>query len=126
MSQQGNILYSGIGPAGAGGGGNLPGVTDPFFAFAVGDGQAGSPVNGQTSLKLASFDGQSLVNKRLQPVREGIGALWNTPVATNDMRRFNSGGLGGWTFEPSGGFVQFNEGERWQVYISGIDNTIEV
>lgn len=122
MGQIGNIVYGGSSGA-ATGGGNLPGVTVPLVAFTVGDAQAGTPVNGQTSLKVASLQGQSLFNKQLQVVREGIDLNWNTPGVVNDIRRYNSGGLGGWTFE---GGLFFATGERYQIYIVGINNTIQV
>lgn len=120
---QGDITFSQPPGSSSSGGGGIPGVTIPFVAFAVGDGQAGSPVNGQTSLKLATIQGQSLVNVQLLVIREGIQLLWNSPVAVNDIRRFNSGGLGGWTFE--GGF-SFQTGERYQLFFIGINNTIQV
>lgn len=120
---QGDITFSQPPGSSSSGGGGIPGVTIPFVAFAVGDGQTGSPVNGQTSLKLATIQGQSLVNVELLVIREGIQLLWDSPVAVNDIRRFNSGGLGGWTFE--GGF-SFQTGERYQLFFIGINNTIQV
>jgi hypothetical protein len=119
----GNITFTAPSSASSSGGGGIPGVTVPFVAFAVGDGQAGSPVNGQTSLKLATIQGQSLVNVELLVIREGIQLLWDSPVAVNDIRRYNSGGLGGWTFE--GGF-SFQTGERYQLFWIGINSTIQV
>ena len=121
MGGQANILFG----TGAGsGGGSLPGVTDPFFDFTVGDSQAGTPANGSTVFTVAIFAGQSLVNKRMLPIREGIALNYNTPVQANgDVRRYNSGGLGGFTLLNG---LQFQTGDRWQIYIIGIDNTIEV
>lgn len=121
MYGQGNISYNR--PSVDTNGGNPPGVTDPFIGFTVGDGQTGTPVNGQTFLHVASLQGQSLVNKRILVVREGIYLNWNTPGTVNELRRYNSGGLGGWTFE--GGFF-FITGERYQIYIIGTDTTVEV
>lgn len=120
MYGQGNIAYDT--PATDSGGSNPPGVTIPFIGFAVDDGQAGSPVNGQTALTLATLQGQSLVDKELLVIREGIQLLWNTAVDTNNIRRYNSGGLGGWTFE--GGFI-FLSGERYQIFIIGTNTTAQ-
>lgn len=122
MSLLGNIAYNGL-KANSGGGGGLPGVTDPFVNFTVGDGQSGSPVNGQVALTLTSFNGQNLVNKRILWIREGIALNYNTSVAANgEIRRYNSGGLGGFTFE---GGLSFQTGERYSGYIIGVDNTIQ-
>jgi hypothetical protein len=121
MGMQANILVGTVSPGGGGGG--LPGVTDPFVDFTVGDGQAGTPANGATVFHVATFDGQSLANKRLLVSREGILLNYNTPVQTNgDIRRYNSGGLGGFTILNG---LFFATGDRWQIYIIGVDNTIE-
>lgn len=117
-----NIAYNGPPSSSSSGGSNPPGVTVPFIGFAVDDGQAGSPTNGQTFLRLASLQGQSLVDVQLLVIREGIQLLWDTPVAVNDIRRYNSGGLGGWTFE---GGLTFNTGERYQIFIIGTNTTVE-
>jgi hypothetical protein len=96
-----------------------------MVSFTVGDGQAGGPIVGSTTWHVASFQGQSLVNKQLLVIREGIELRYDTPVAVKDIRRFNSGGLGGWTFEPASGLTFF-AGETYNVYITGINNTIQV
>lgn len=114
------ITYTGVTDAG----GALPGVTVPLITFAVDDGQPGSPVNNQTALIAASLQGQSLVNKQLLPIREGIALLYNSAIAINQIRRYNSGGQGGFSFEVSSG-LSFQTGERYQLYIMGINNTIE-
>lgn len=121
MGQQGNILF---GSVAAGGGGSLPGVTVPFIDFTIGDGQTGTPVNGSTVFAVASFAGQSLLNKQLLVLREGIALNWNTLVQNNgEIRRYNSGGLGGFTYQ---GGLFFATGDRYQIYIIGINNTIQV
>jgi len=121
MGQHGSILFGSI--AASGGGGNLPGVTIPFVDFTIGDGQAGTPANGTTVFSVASFSGQSLFNKQLLVAREGILLNWNTLVQANgEIRRYNSGGLGGFTWE-GGGF--FSTGERYQIYIIGVNATIQ-
>jgi hypothetical protein len=117
----GSIVIQGP-PAGSGSV-NPPGVTDPFVDFTVGDGQTGSPNDGDTFWRVATFDGQQIFNKRLLVIREGIALNWNTPVASNgEIRRYNSGGLGGFTWESSGPFIG---GQRYQIYIVGTDTTIE-
>jgi hypothetical protein len=123
MYGQGNISYDTPAAAGSSGGTNPPGVTVPFMAFAVDDGQVGSPVNGQTSLKLATLQGESMVDVQLLVIREGIQLLWNTNVAINNIRRYNSGGLGGWTFE---GGLFFLSGERYQIFIIGTNPIVQI
>jgi hypothetical protein len=120
MYGQASITYNG--PAAASSGGNPPGVTNPFMGFAVGDGQDGSPSDGQTTLQVATLVGQPIADTELLVIREGIQLLWNTAVAVNNIRRFNSGGLAGWTFE---GGLSFQAGERYQVFIIGINTTVE-
>jgi hypothetical protein len=71
------------------------------------------------------LQGQSLVNKRLLVIREGIELKYSTPVTVQDIRRFNSGGLGGFVFEPASG-LSFQTGEHYDIYIIGIDNNIQV
>jgi hypothetical protein len=122
MSLQGNILYNGL--KGSGSGPNPPGVSDPFVNFTVGDGQAGSPNNGDTFWRVASFQGQAIFGMRILFMKEGIGLNYNTPVTANgEIRRYNSGGLGGFTWE---GVGMFFTGERYAGYIIGVDPTIEV
>lgn len=117
------MYASGITYTGVASSAGLPGVTDPFVDFTVGDGQPGSPNNGDTFWTVASFQGQSIFNKRLLVIREGIALNWNTPVAANgEIRRYNSGGLGGWTFQ---GGLFFFAGDRFQVYIIGVNTKIE-
>lgn len=119
---QGSISYASAPPVGQG---TLPGVTVPLVSFTVGDGQAGGPVVGSTSWTVANFQGQSLFNKQLLVEREGIAPRYDTPVAVKDIRRFNSGGLGGFTFEPASG-LSFIAGETYNIFIVGVNNTIQV
>jgi hypothetical protein len=121
MYGQANISYNG--PSTASSGGSSPTFANYFMGFAVGDGQDGSPVDGQTSLKVATLVGQPITNTELLVIREGIQLLWNTAIAVNNIRRFNSGGLAGWTFE---GGLSFQAGERYQVFIIGINTTVQV
>lgn len=94
------------------------------ISFDVGDGQVGSPVDGDTQLHLATIQGQSLVNINLLVVREGIALRYSTPVpAIKDIKRFNSGGLGGFTFEPASG-LKFNAGEHYDIYVVGSNASI--
>lgn len=121
MSLLGNIVYDGLNP---GSGPNPSGVTDPFVDFAVGDGQVGSPNVGDTFWTVASFTGQPIFGMRLLIAREGILLNWNTKIAANgEIRRYNSGGLGGFTWQGGASFA--TAGERYQVYIIGTDPTIE-
>lgn len=124
MGVHANILVGSV-TDGGGGGGNPPGVTVPFVDFTIGDGQAGTPLGGATFWRVPTFQGQPIFNMQLLVIREGIPINWNTPVATNgDIRRYNSGGLGGFSWQVAGG--QFFAGERYQIYIIGQNTTIQV
>jgi len=119
----GNINYqgnTGVGTPSPG-----PAGVNTVITFAVGDGQVGTPVDGQTSLTLASMQGQSLVNVQLLVIREGIALNWNSAVQTNDIRRYNHAGLGGFSFEAATGLKFFN-GERYMIYILSINTTDQV
>lgn len=118
------IEYGSTGPfaGGGSGGGSLPGVTVPLVSFVVGDGQVGTPAAGSSSLEVASMQGQSLFNKQLLVVREGIELLYSTAVQVRNIRRYNSGGLGGFVFEQG---LTFAQGEGYDIYIIGINNTVQ-
>lgn len=122
MGVQANILVGSV--SAAGGGGNPPGVTDPLVDFTIGDGQSGTPLAGDTFWRLSTFQGQPIYNMQLLVIREGIPLNWNTPVTANgEIRRYNNGGLGGFTWQGGGSFFA---GERYQVYIIGQNLTIQV
>lgn len=122
MYGQANISYNGPSSS-ASSGPNPPGVSIPFIGFAVGDGQPGSPVDGDTSLIAATLQGQSLIDVQILAIREGIQVLYNTAVATNNIRRYNDGLAGGFVLED---LVQFHQDERWQLFIVGTNTTIEI
>jgi hypothetical protein len=98
----------------------LPGVDDPLASFTVGDGQDGVPAGG-TSLQVVTLCGQNIVNKRLLVLREGVELLWTNATTTNDIKRYNHNGLGGFNFDPArpGGQLSFVPGERYDIYIIG-------
>lgn len=126
MSQgQGSVSYSQPAGAGSGGGGNLPGVTVPLVSFTIGDGQAGTPANGSTSLQVVTLQGQNLVNKQLLVIREGIELKYSSPGSVQNIKRYNFGGDGGFNFEPTSG-LSFFTGEHYDIYITGINNTTQV
>lgn len=114
------MKYQGPEPNGSGGG--LPGVTVPLVTFTVGSGDPGVPNNGDKAWHVGTFEGQDLTNKQLLVVREGIPVLWNTTSTVGDIQRFNNGTTAGfdWT-----GILAFQGGERFQIYITGINDTIE-
>lgn len=95
------------------------------ISFSVDDGQAGSPVNGDTSLQQASMQGISIFNKLLLVIREGIELKYSSPVEVMDIRRFNSAGNGGFVFEPPSG-LSFQSGERYNIFIIGTNTTVDV
>jgi hypothetical protein len=120
---QGSITYT-VPPGQGNGGGTLPGVTVPLLTFAVGDGQPGSPVNGDTTFYRTTIQGQNIYNKELLVVRTAIPLQYSTATVTLDIKRYNTGGQGGFTFEPSSG-LSFYTGETYNIYIMGINNTIQ-
>lgn len=116
------ITYTGVSSVSPGAG---PAGTNTVITFAVGDGQAGSPVDMQTALIASVLQGQSLVNVQLLVVREGIGLNWNSAVQTNDIRRYNHSGQGGFSFEPASG-LKFFSGERYMLFIISKNTTDQV
>lgn len=119
---QGSITYGSL-PAASGGGG-LPGVTVPLISFTVGDGQAGTPANNATTFEAVTVQGQNIVNKQLLVSRGGILLPWSTGVTANAIKRFNSGGVGGFYFDAASG-LSFQTGEQYDIYITGVNNTIQ-
>jgi hypothetical protein len=103
-----------------GGGGGLPGVTVPLITFTVG--AAGAPAAGTTVFHFATFQGQSLANKQLFVNKENQPVPWNTSETVGTIQRFNDGTQGGFDWIAP---VSFEAGDRFQIYITGINNTIE-
>lgn len=110
---------------GGSGGGVLPGVTVPLVSFTVGDGQAGTPANNSTVLAAASIQGQSIVDKQLLVIRGGIPLLWDSAVEIRQIRRYNSAGLGGFSFEAASG-LYFATGDQYDIYITGVNSTTQI
>lgn len=113
------ITYTGVSSVSAGSAASAAAIN-----FAVDDGQPGSPVNGQTDLIAAMLQGQSLEDVQLLVIREGIALVYNSPVQVNMIRRYNSGGQGGFSFEPASGLAFFS-GERYMIFITSNNTTIE-
>ena len=118
---QGSISVSQA-PGGSSGG--LPGVTVPAITFTVGDGQVGTPLAGTNSIELPTLQGQSLFNKQLIVVRAGIELPYGSAVRVNVIRRYNNAGNGGFVFEPASG-ITFQNGDQYDIYIIGVNNTIQ-
>jgi hypothetical protein len=109
-------------------GGGLPGVTVPVLTFYVGGPGTDTPVDGQTQFRFSTFQGQSLVNKQLLVLREGIELVYAdgpTPAAAHQISRYNDGTLGGFDFNTAVGPGQFSAGDRYDIFIVGVNNTIE-
>jgi hypothetical protein len=114
------------GPSTPPGGGALPGVTAPLASFAVGDGGQGVPVNGQTQLRVTLLKGQNIVNKQLLVIREGVELVYaDAPGFPHQISRYNDGVLGGFDFNILTGPGQFVQDDRYDIYIIGVNNTIE-
>lgn len=101
---------------------NPPAMTS-VISFSVGDGQAGSPADGDTTLHLAAIQGVPIFNKQLLVVKNLATLDYDSPVATFDIRRYNSGGLGGFTFNAP---QKFSFGDQYNIYIIGLNNTVQV
>ena len=101
----------------------LPGVTAPLCSFTVGDGQDGVPAGG-TSLQVVTLCNQNIVDKQLLVIREAIELVWTNATTTNMIRRYNSGGQGGFNFEAASG-LSFIAGERYDIYIIGLNFNVE-
>lgn len=97
-----------------------PPAMSQVISFRVGDGLAGSPVDGDTELHLAAIQGQTIFNRQLLVVREGQGLEWSSSIEAFDIARFNTGGVGGFTFE---GANIFEDGQRFNIYVIGINTT---
>lgn len=105
---------------------NPPGMT-PIIKFTIGDGQAGTPADGTTSLHIGVIQGVNLVNKAFLVLREGIGLKYTTAVTHNNIIRFNDGAaLAGFDFDPAdpGGQLHFSNGEEYMIVVTGLDTTI--
>ena len=104
---------------------NPPGMT-PIIKFTIGDGQAGTPANGTTSLHAAVLQGVNISNRAILILREGIGLKYTTAATNNDIIRFNDGTDGGFDFDPArpGGQLHFATGEEYMLVITGQDTSI--
>jgi len=109
-------------------GGIFPGVSAPLCSFYVGDGQDGVPVNGQTQLRVVTLCGQNIVNKQLLVLREGIELMYADgpdPATEHQISRYNNGGLGGFDMNTNVGPGSFVGGDRFDVFITGTNFTID-
>lgn len=102
---------------------NPPGMVTPII-FTIGDGQAGTPLNGTTSLHESIIQGQSIVNKTLLVLREGIQLQYSSTTTPLQIIRFNDGVDGGFDFDPASGLT-FVTGESYNIFVIGINTTIE-
>jgi hypothetical protein len=95
-----------------------------IVSFTIGDGQAGTPANGTTSLNVAALQGQSLTDKNLLVVRNGIALKYTTPVTHEDIIRLNTTGVsGGFQFDAAGSALQFETGDVYDIYVVGINTS---
>lgn len=102
--------------------GGLP-VTK-IVSFTIGDGQAGTPANGTTSLNVANLQGQSLTDKNLLVVRNGIALKYTTPVSHEDIIRLNTTTVsGGFEFDAAGSALDFETDDVYDIYVVGINTS---
>lgn len=100
-----------------------PGMTAPII-FTIGDGGPDTPAAGTTSLHAATLGGQSIANKTLVVFRNGFLLNYSTATDVNQIVRFNDGTDGGFDFTPASGLF-FDTGEVYNIFILGINTTIE-
>lgn len=103
---------------------NPPAVSIPII-FTIGDGQAGTPIAGTNSIFAPSLQGQSLANKQLLVLRNGIQLEYTNGVTHLDIIRHNNGTNAGFTFDAAGSNLTFQTGENYQIFIIGINTTNE-
>lgn len=97
---------------------NPPGMVTPI-TFTIGDAQPGTPANGATALSTPALQGQSLVNKTLLVIREGIVLMYSDADDARQIVRINTaGGDGGFSFDPASG-LSFQTGESYQILTIG-------
>lgn len=95
-------------------------------SFDIGDGQAGTPLNGTNNLNISTLQGQNLFDFNLLIVREGIELRYSSGVTIKDIRRLNTPGVsGGFAFEPASGLT-FQTGEHYDIYVVGSNNAAAV
>lgn len=103
---------------------NPPALTK-IISFTIGDGQAGTPADGDTSLITAAIQGQSLFNMNLAVEREGIFLQYSSGVTALQIIRKNvMGGTGGFEFDPASG-LSFVTGESYNIFVVGQNTTLE-
>lgn len=102
--------------------GGLP-VTK-IISFTIGDGQVGTPANGTTVLNVNAIQGQSITDKDLLVIRNGIALKYTTPVTHNDIIRLNTTGVsGGFQFDAAGSALMFETGDAYDIYVTGINTS---
>jgi len=100
------------------------GMTTKVVAFTIGDGQVGTPVAGTNSFVVAAFGGVNLGNVELLVLRNGIQLQYSNGVTALQIIRKNTGATGGFQFDAASGLT-FQDGESYQLFVTGINNTIE-
>lgn len=99
-----------------------PGMAAPIV-FTIGDGQSFTPAAGTTSFHQSVVNGVNLGDKLLLVQRNGITVDYSTPATANQIIRFNDHTIGGFDFDPASGLT-FQNGERYSLWLAGIDTTI--
>lgn len=102
---------------------NPPGMVIPI-EFTIGDGQIGTPVAGTDTLFVPTLQGQALNDKTILVFRNGIQLQYSNAYTNLQIQRLNGGGSGGFMFDPVSGLT-FQPGESYQLFVIGINTTIE-
>lgn len=102
--------------------GGLP-VTK-IITFTIGDGQADTPAAGGSSLVAAAIQAQSITDKNLLVIRNGIELKYSSAVTHNDIIRVNNTGVsGGFEFDAAGSNLKFQNGDVYDIYVVGVNTT---
>lgn len=94
-----------------------PGMVTPVF-FTIGDGQAGTPAAGTSTLHIPA-----LADKEVLVLRNGIQLQYSDGITVLQIKRFNDHTNGGFTFEAASGLT-FQAGENYQLFPIGLNTTL--
>jgi hypothetical protein len=90
------------------------------ITFTIGDGQAGTPAAGTSTLETPAIQGQTIFNKSLIVARNGILLQYTTPATAAQIKRYNNAGNGGFYFDPASGLT-FQAGETYSIFVFGVN-----
>lgn len=101
---------------------NPPGMVTPII-FTIGDGKAGTPLDGTTSFHASVIQGQNIVDKTLLVLRNSFQMRYYDGVTHYEIIRFNDHVNGGFDMDPASG-ITFANGDSYQIFVIGANTTI--